>query len=505
MKKEIVVNSDVGETRIAILEDGELVELVVERMDRRRNVGDIYKSRVNAVLPGMQAAFVNLGLSRTAFLHVSDLRYNEEEYEEYEEFDEDKPKGKEQRGEAPTRIEDLLEKGQEILVQVTKEAIGAKGPRVSGQISLPGRYIVFMPGLNHIGVSRRIAERDERRRLRALISEIRPKSGGIIVRTAGEGKGKREFLSDVKFLMRLWERIEKKAARSRAPALVNREMELTSGLIRDIFTADVNQLVIDSRKEYRQIMDYLRSFAPELRQRVKLYKENLPIFDYYDIESEIDKLVEEKVWLKKGGYITIDPTEALTTIDVNTGRYTGRKSQEDTIFKTNLEAAKEIARQLRLRDIGGIIVIDFIDMESEGNKRAIMDELRQCLKKDRARTKTFQVSDLGLVEMTRQREGPSIVHYFTEDCPTCEGTGKVLSMESVMMKMTRLVRGIVAKEAPKKIEVRVHPDVAVYVVEENSWRLDRLEKELKTRIDVRDDPGLRREEMKVLLPGTAKK
>jgi ribonuclease G len=497
--REILINCDPHETRIAILEDKELVELLVERSDRRRRVGDIYKARVNAVLPGMQAAFVDIGLAKTAFLHVSDLVESLVDYDELEDapFEEDEGRRREVR--QVIKIEDHLEKGQEILVQVTKESIGTKGPRVSGQISLPGRYLVLLPGADHAGVSRRIEDRNERMRLKGIVSEIKPAASGIIVRTAGEGKTKRHFTADVRFLTRLWKRIETKAGKVRAPALLHREMELVAGLIRDIFTDDVHKLVIDSNKEHKQILSYVRSFAPELRHRVKLYTGRAPIFDSYGIESEIEKAMDRKIWLKKGGYISIDQTEALVAIDVNTGRYIGRKDQEETAFKTNLEAAHEIARQLRLRDLGGIIVIDFIDMEQEAHKKAVLDELRSGLRKDRARTKAFQISELGLVEMTRQRERPSLLHYFSEECPSCGGVGRVLSLESMAMKTERILKRAAAELGEKHLQLKVSPQVAVYLLEERGARLEHLERRLGLEVDILDEPSLRREDFRLIL------
>jgi ribonuclease G len=497
--REILINCDPHETRIAILEDKELVELLVERADRRRRVGDIYKARVNAVLPGMQAAFVDIGLAKTAFLHVSDLVESLVDYDELEDapFEEDEERRREVR--QVIKIEDHLEKGQEILVQVTKESIGTKGPRVSGQISLPGRYLVLLPGADHAGVSRRIEDRNERSRLKGIVSEIKPAGSGIIVRTAGEGKTKKHFIADVKFLTRLWKRIEMKASKVRAPVLLHRDMELVAGLIRDIFTDDVHKLVIDSKKEHRQILSYVRLFAPELRNRVRLYTGRAPIFGFYGIESEIEKAMDRKIWLKKGGCIAIDQTEALVAIDVNTGRYIGRKDQEETAFKTNMEAAHEIARQLRLRDMGGIIVIDFIDMEQETHKKAVLDELRSGLRKDRARTKAFQVSELGLIEMTRQRERPSLLHYFSEECPSCGGVGRVLSLESMSMKIERILKRAAAELGEKEMRLKVSPQVAVYLLEERGARLEHLERRLGLELDIVDDPSLRREDFRLIL------
>jgi ribonuclease G len=508
MRREIVINAGRHETRIAILEEKELVEVMVERPESQRRVGDIYKGRVNAVLPGMQAAFVDLGLEKTAFLHASDLHPSETDLDEL--FDEDEEEngkpdepvtggrgGRWRRDEPTPRIEEALKKGQEILVQITKEPIGTKGPRVTTQVSLPGRYLVLMPGHDHIGVSRKIEDRAERSRLKTLIKEIRPKGSGLIVRTVGSERGKKEFQADIKYLEQLWTKIDKTSLRAKAPAILHREMELTTGLIRDIFTEDVSQLVIDSKEEYKEILEYLKTYVPELGSRIKLYRGQEPIFDHFGIETELEKAMERKVWLKRGGYITIDQTEALVAIDVNTGRFTGKKNQEDTIFKTNVEAAEEIARQLRLRDLGGIIVLDFIDMEIEANKKAVLETLRNRLKRDRSRTKAFAVSDLGLVEMTRQRQRPSLTTFFNQDCPECGGTGKVLSLSSAVIRIERMLRRVGLRAKEKLLLLRVHPDLAVHLVEQNSDLLEDLERAYKFRVEIRDDPSLRRDEIRL--------
>ena len=497
MKPKIIINADSYETRIAFLEDGELAELLVERSEQRRHVGDIYKGRINAVLPGMQAAFVDLGLPKTGFLHASDLAESLNDLEDISDLDENGDRARRRRAPIP-KIEDHLKKGQDILVQITKESIGTKGPRVTQQVSLPGRFCVLMPGVEHVGVSRRIEDRSERQRIKAIITDLKPKGVGLIARTAGEGKGDPEFAADVKHLVKLWQKIDRKATSARAPALVHRELEMTAGLIRDLFTDDVEEVVIDDQESFAEIQVYLKSVSPELRDRVSLYSGQEPIFDAFGIEQQIEKTFERKVWLKKGGYICIDHAEALVAIDVNTGRFTGKKNQEETIFRTNMEAAKEIPRQLRLRDIGGIIVIDFIDMEVEANKRSVLDELR----KDRARTKAFAVSDLGLVEMTRQRERSSLLHYYTEDCPHCGGLGKVASLETMLVKLERVMRRISAMGAEKRITVRVSPEVALFFVEQEGRRFAELEKRFKLQVDLKDDPQLKRGEMRVF---TAKK
>ena len=497
MKQQIIINADSYETRIAIVEDGELAELLVERADQRRHVGDIYKGRVNAVLPGMQSAFVDLGLPKTGFLHASDLAESLSEIEDLSDVEENGEGGGRRRRAPVPKIEDHLKKGQEILAQITKEAIGTKGPRVTQQVSLPGRFCVLMPGVDHVGVSRRIEDRAERQRIKAIIHDLKPKGVGLIARTAGEGKGDPEFAADVKHLVKLWQKVDRKAASVRAPALVHRELEMTAGLIRDLFTDDVEEVIIDDKDSFAETQTYLKSVSPELRERVKLYSGREPIFDEFGIETQIEKTFERKVWLKKGGYICIDHAEALVAVDVNTGRFTGKKNQEETIFRTNMEAAREIPRQLRLRDIGGIIVIDFIDMEVEGNKRAVLEELRKELRKDRARTKAFAVSDLGLIEMTRQRERSSLLHYYTEDCPHCAGLGKVPSPETMLVKLERAMRRVSAMGGEKRITVKVAPEIALFFVEQEARRFAELEKRFRLQVDLKDDPQLKRGEMKV--------
>jgi ribonuclease G len=444
----------------------------------------------------MQAAFVDLGLPKTGFLHASDLAESLAGVEDISDLEEN---GDRRRRKAPVlKIEDHLKKGQEILVQITKESIGTKGPRVTQQVSLPGRFCVLMPGVEHVGVSRRIEDRAERQRIKAIIHDLKAPGVGIIARTAGEGKGDPEFAADIKHLVKTWQKVDKKAAAVRAPAMVHSELELTASLIRDLFTEDVAEVVIDDKDSFSEIQSYLKSVSPELRERVVLYKGRDPIFDAFGIEPQIEKTFERKVWLKKGGYICIDHAEALVAIDVNTGRFTGKKNQEETIFRTNMEAAREIPRQLRLRDIGGIIVIDFIDMEIEANKRAVLEVVRTELRKDRARTKAFAVSELGLIEMTRQRERSSLLHYYTEDCGACGGLGKVPSHETMLVKLERALRRVAAIGGQKRITLKVAPEVALYFVEQEARRFSELEKRFKLQVDLKDDPQLKRGEMKIL-------
>jgi ribonuclease G len=496
MRKEIIINVEPSETRIAMKEDGTLVEFMVERLGEKLSVGDIYKAKVTAVLPGMQAAFLDVGYERSAFLHVSDMSTEARDFESIEDrFEGDEvsftaPPGR-QKG---LLIEQLLSKGEEILVQVTKEPIGTKGPRVSTQISLPGRYLVLMPNADLVGVSRKIADREERQRLKEIVAPLKPEAMGLIVRTAGEGMEKKQFSADIKFLTKMWKRMDKKAQKARVPSLLHKDMEIITRLVRDILSEDVTSVVIDSKKEYKEIMSYLRSFAPGLRSRVELYKEDTPIFDAYEIETETERILNRIVPLKKGGFISIDHTEALVAIDVNTGRYRGFRDQEETALRTNLQAARETARQLRLRDLGGIIVVDFIDMELEENRKKVLDEFRVALRRDRSRTKTLRVSEIGLVEMTRQRVRPSLGQLLSDSCPVCGGSGRALSMESIEMRLERALKRLKTRCNEKRIELYLSPEVAFHMLSESARRIIRLEKRFKMEIDVKDDPSLRRVE-----------
>ncbi|HEY0152419.1 MAG TPA: Rne/Rng family ribonuclease, partial [Longimicrobium sp.] len=464
MKREILMNTTAKETRVAILEDDVLVELMVERPDAARMVGDIYKGKVEAVLPGIQAAFVNIGTEKAAFLHVSDVALEDGSGGDDDDdapapaaVEEDAPEGNGngggKRGRGYPAIQEVVKKGQDLLVQVSKEPISTKGPRVTANISLPGRFLVYMPGSDHVGVSRKIEDKEERARLRALAREILPeKSGGVIVRTVGEELTRETFEREMRSLMSTWKNIQKKAARGRAPAPVHREAKLTSGIIRDLFSQKVDSLVVDTQIVFDEVRAYLEQVDPTLVERVHLYTDSTPLFDARGLESEIRDAFQRRVNLASGGYIIVEPTEALVSIDVNTGRYTGKKDPEKTILKTNVDAAKEIARQLRLRDVGGIIVCDFIDMESKQNREKVLQELRTHLARDRARTKAFQVSELGLIEMTRQRVRPSLYQTQTEACPTCSGTGRVFTPETLVRRIERSVRRVAADGKEKALQ-----------------------------------------------------
>jgi len=520
MKRELLINAGSRETRVAILEDAKLVELLVDRPDNRRMVGDIYLGRVEAVLPGIQAAFVDIGTEKSAFLHASDLvRESAEEAEDEDEDDEEeessevvtagakgngsKQNGGGRRGRTPAPpIQDALKRGQEIMVQVSKEPISTKGPRVTAQISLAGRFLVYIPDSSRVGVSRKISGGAERARLKEQVGAILPdKSGGVIVRTVSEDVTPEALKRDLDTLMAQWKKVKRKSQFTRAPALLHRETGLTRGLVRDLFSAKVDSLTIDSKPVFNEVNEYLKTVAPDLIPRVKLYEERIPLFDTAGIEAEIRDAFKRRCDLPSGGYIIIEPTEALVSIDVNSGRYTGKKDPEKTVLKTNMEAAAEIARQLRLRDVGGIIVCDFIDMETKSSREKVLQEMRSHLGRDRARTKAFAVSDLGLIEMTRQRVRMSHYQSMTEPCPICDGTGRVFTPETIVRRMERSVRRMVVEGRRDNLLVKLHPDVAMYVLEQERELVQKLQKAASFSLEVRDDPLLKPDEFKLVVKG----
>jgi len=533
LKREILINGTPRETRVAILEDDRLAELMIDRPDHRRSVGDIYLGRVEAVLPGIQAAFIDIGLEKSAFLHASDLLEPDEDEEDEEEDDVEHPEdaavaeaaaATEQpgdrrrngrrgngRGEPEARqrevssrstvpnIQDLVKKGETKLVQVTKEPISTKGPRVTAQISLPGRFLVYMPYASKVGVSRKIESREQRVRLREMVSGLLPKdAGGVIVRTVAEGITEEHFRREIDSLIALWKKINRKKTFVRAPALVQRETSLTRGIIRDLFSSKVDALHVDSKELYHEIEQYLQQVDPELLQRVHMAQEQAPLFEKFDIENEIRDLFKARCELPTGGSIIIQPTEALVSIDVNTGRYTGKKDPEKTILRTNIEAAREIARQIRLRDIGGIIVCDFIDMETRANRDRVLQELRGHLGRDRARTRAYAVSELGLIEMTRQRVRPSLWHSMTTDCPTCSGGGRVFTPEVVARRLERSLKRAGRERRERQLSVRLHPEVALYLLEEEPKLIQSLSRLTSLDIELRDDPMMRLDEFRLM-------
>ncbi|MDQ3421593.1 MAG: Rne/Rng family ribonuclease, partial [Acidobacteriota bacterium] len=452
MNKEMIISSNGHETRVAILEDDLVAEIFVERERNRGVVGNVYKGRVSKVLPGMQSSFVDIGLERDGFLYVSDVVSPADLFDDEDDEDEGQDKtqekskrggrgrGDQSRGAAQVRsefvegrIEDLLKEGQEILVQVAKEPLGTKGARLTSHVTLPGRFLVFMPTVDHIGVSRKIASREERSRLRGIVREFREQhsfSGGVIIRTAAEERSKEDILADLQYFYRIWTDMRQKMDSHRAPAVVYQEPSLVAKLLRDLLTDDYTAIRIDHREEYQRVVEFIERIMPALASKVKLHDKDFPIFEEYGVQAELEKALRSKVWLKSGGSIVINQTEALVAVDVNTGRYVGKKTAgrlEDTILKTNLEAVKEIVRQIRLRDLGGIIVLDFIDMEEKKNRLKVFQTVEQELRKDRAPSKPLQVQDFGLVIITRKRVKQSLERVLTEPCPYCAGGGTIKS------------------------------------------------------------------------------
>ena len=496
MRKDIIVEAATHETRIAILEDNHLVELLVERPENERIVGNICKGTVTAVLPGIQAAFVDIGMEKAAFLHASDVS-GPSDLVDFEDEETQSGSSSDKGREKERPIQEMVKERQEVLVQITKESIGSKGPRVTAQVSLPGRFLVLVPNEDYVGVSRRIDDWAEKRRLRDLARTLKPENVGVIVRTAALSKTETEFRADLKMLTKLWNKIETQAKKVQSPAVVHKDMEITSSIIRDLFTPDVDSAVIDSKEVYRDTMSYLRTVAPKLRDRVHLYDGVVPIFDAYGIENEIEKALHRKVWLKHGGYIVIDPTEALVTIDVNSGRFSGSKDHENTAFQTNLDAVGEVARQLRLRDYGGIIVIDFIDMEERSHRKRVYQEMQNALKRDRSRTRMSEISEFGLIEMTRQRIRPSLLFTFSEACPVCDGTGRIMSRMTVVTQIGRWLKRAKPSLREQRIKLMVHPTVALALYENGREKLEALSKEYRIQIDVEEDPFLHVEEYRV--------
>src|SRR3954466_13952259 len=479
----IVINADGPETRVALVEDGFLGELYIERKRERGIAGNIYKGRVERVLPGRQAAFVNIGLEKSAYLHVSDVRGTPDDLKRLFSGESSRPASDEDedaddaaRVGQGARIEDLLKEGQEVIVQVTKEPISTKGARTTRYISLPGRHLVFMPTVDHIGISRRIASDKERRRLREIVESMRAAGSGFIVRTVAENVSERELKSDMEFLIKLWNEAPRRAASGGCPSLIYNDLDLLLTTVRDLFTADVEKLIIDSRPEYDRVKKFIAAFMPDFSGHIELYDGTDPIFDGYGIEIEIDRALERKVWLKSGGYLIVDEMEALTAIDVNTGRFVGKSSLEDTITKTNLEACREVAEQLRIRSIGGMIVVDFIDMDRPLNRDKVTRAFNDHLRRDRSKATVTRISELGLVEMTRKRTRESLLHNLTEPCTYCEGKGYTKSRHTVAYELLREIRRQGDLIGSDTIVIEAHPLVAEVLSGTDRGFIEDLEK-----------------------------
>jgi len=538
MNKEMIISSTSHETRVAILEDDQVVEIFIEREQSRGVVGNIYKGRVSKVLPGMQSAFVDLGLERDAFLYVTDvISPTEEALEDEDELhaeplappdmavpngeaapaDVDRAAGdrsdrgrqgggRRDRDRQPpsARIEDLLKEGQEIVVQVVKEPLGTKGARITSHLSLPGRFLVYMPTVDHIGVSRKIESRDERRRLRGIIQRFREQSGlpgGVIIRTAASNRSEEDIVADLTYFQQVWNEVQRRRETERTPAVLFREESLVTKLLRDLLTEHFTAIRLDQETEYKRVIALVSRIMPNMLPRVKLYVKDYPIFDEYGVQSEIDKALRSKVWLKSGGYIVINQTEALVAIDVNTGRYVGKKSAgrlEDTIVKTNLEACKEIVRQVRLRDLGGIIVLDFIDMEEKKNRQKVAQAVEQELRKDRAPSKAVQVSDFGLIIITRKRVKSSLERTLTEPCPYCSGTGTIKTSTTICYDILTEVKKVSADLDGYSIVLRVNPEIARALKDEGRSVFRELEQTVGRPVTIRSDEQLHHEQFDLM-------
>jgi len=534
VKREIVINASALEVRVALLEDGALTEFHLERHQKRGLVGNIYKGKVTRVLPGMQAAFVDIGLEKAGFLHVSDFQtevgamgsvaevIGEEDVETEPVYagatdaaeksdgiavvpsaDEDlasaPANGRGRRRRAPRQrnrlpIEQQLKRGQEIIVQVAKEPLGSKGARLTSFISLPGRHLVYTPTSGHIGISRRIESAEERARLRAAVKELAPSQGGFIVRTACEGVSKREVQRDVSFLTKLWSSVIKLSEETPPVSLLYSDLDVALRVVRDLFASDVDRLWCDEPEMCERVLDFVQNYMPRLRARVARYEAITPIFDHFHIEQQLERALERKVWLKSGGYLVFDQAEALTAIDVNTGRFVGKRNQDETVLRTNLEAAEEVVKQLRLRNIGGIIIVDFIDMGREPDRKRVTEAFAQALRRDKARTSMLKISELGLVQMTRKRTRESLEELLTDPCPRCHGGRVVKSVATLAADVMRGIQRSAGRHADSDmLVVKVNPEVARYLYDVGARELEKAERRLGVKIVLRSaesiEPG----------------
>src|SRR5262245_34009936 len=498
MSLKMLIESDPHQTRIAVLEEDRLTEIFVERLRHRGLVGNVYKGRVTRVLPGMQAAFVDVGLERDAFLYVSDVAADVEAMEDLE-LDDARPEEMATHQQGSPSIDELLKAGQEIIVQVVKDPLPNKGARISTHVTLPGRYLVLLPTVRHFGVSRRIEDEAERERLLGVLHQLPVPGGGLIVRTAGEGKGREEFESDLVYLTKLWEKIRQRAGRVSAPTLLHQDLDLALRVVRDLLRQDFAVLWVDGEETYERIVEFLDQVQPALVGKVRLFRQSATLFEQFGIEDQIEAALKSKVWLKSGGYIVINPTEALVAIDVNTGRFVGQSNLEDTVLQTNLEAVQEIVRQIRLRDLGGIIVIDLIDMIEQPHREQVFAALEAELRKDRAKTKMLNISEFGLVEITRKRSRANLERLLTQPCPYCAGRGRIKSVATICLNLRKELlhlRGRFGQQP--ELLLRVHPEVSHALQQEERAILDELERSLGVRILLQSDPELHHERFDVV-------
>ena len=510
MKRDIVINATDNESRIAITEDEKLVELYVDRPEKERVVGNIYLGRVKKVLPGIKAAFIDIGFPQDAFLHFSDISDSMESYnsilsdeteidddsDDEEQSENNKPKNRNRNFKSPKN----LKTGQDIIVQITKEPVGNKGVRVTTEVSLPGRYLVLLPFDNNVGVSKRIQSFKEKKRLRKLIKSDIPDGFGAILRTNAETEKEEFILNDLKSLVEKWREIEKNIKDENPPALLYKDATMTSTVLRDIFSDSINQLIVDNKKIFKDIKNYVKENAPAMMDKIELYTKRVPIFDEYGIEKEIAKSLSRKVWLKSGGYIIVEHTEAMTVVDVNSGRYAAKQEQELNSLKTNLEAAREAARQIRLRDLGGIIVIDFIDLTDDKNRKKIYDEMKKEFHRDKTKSTIYPLTDLCIMQITRQRIRQSIMHSFSEPCNACGGAGFIPSKSTIVGTIERWLRRFCTENKEWKIVLTVHPHIAAYLNEGTIRNITKLKWKYKIFINLIEEPSLAIDEFKVYSP-----
>ncbi len=496
--REILVSSRYDETRVALVENGAVVEYYAENPSNQKTAGSIFLGKVTNVLPGMQASFIDIGEEKNAFLYVDDALLPPN----LEDVDSDLPSSRSKRKKT---ITDLVKQGQQVIVQVVKEAIGTKGARVTRHVTFPGRYCVWMPTVSYVGVSRRITDEAERQRLRKIAKAMKPKHMGVIVRTVAEKKTEEELKKDIEFLLRLWDKVQAQVEESKdkAPILIHKDMGLVYRIVRDELNQETTRLLIDDVTVYGKILDILDAVSPEMKDRIVYYRDKeTPLFDLYGVEAAIDRALQRQVWLKSGGYIVIDKTEALTVIDVNTGRFVGSKNLSDTVFKINMEACGEIARQLRLRDIGGIIVVDFIDMETQQQRDMLIQEFEELLRYDHTKTVVVGISALGLLEMTRKKVRQSIDAALLTTCPYCGGKGTVVSEETAAGKVRREIRRMLANSQSEALLVEVNSKVFPYITGPSGDGLAALEKETGHGIFVHSSADVHLEEMNVKALGT---
>ena len=507
MYRKLVISETPHETRVGLLEDGTIVELFIERGDDSDVTGNIYKGRVQRVLPGIQAAFVDIGLNQAAFIYVDDVACHQtKEFDPLvfpdqnggeETFDPDENELSSAHLYRQFQIEDLITEGQEITVQVAKSPIGTKGARVTSSVSLPGRFLVLMPTSNHVGISRRIEDPIERNRLKNIVYALRSENFGYIVRTAAEGIREEKLASEMSFLNNLWENIQRKSKTASVPYLLHQELNISIRAVRDLLLHEAESLIIDSHSGYEEVLSFLDTYMPNLKDNVEIYEGSEPIFEAYNLEGDISRALKRKVWLKSGGYIVIEHSEALVAIDVNTGRYVGKHNLEETILKTNLEAVKEIAYQIRLRDIGGIIIIDFIDMVKKSNQEKVFNELKEALKKDRSKTHILPISEIGLIQMTRKRNKKPLTRIMCEPCFYCDGEGYLISKQSICFNIYREILREHRNMMGTGLTLKVNPEIAELLHGEENELIRELECGIGKQIEIYANPNFHLEEFDV--------